>query len=135
LTAPALNVIRSITWEGQDYTYRPFDGAEGHDFTNVLVTYTDQVAKLDGFVRATSERAREGTVRSSCSPSSSAGWTGYGFTPRRILTAAVLAQWGVSLHDVTGRWTTTRLAVPDTQATGWQNPEFLARRRPRWRLA
>ncbi len=42
---------KSITWNGRDLTYEPFDASQGHDFDGVVVTVTDKTATIEGSVR------------------------------------------------------------------------------------
>jgi hypothetical protein len=52
LDAGALGrVIKSIEWNGQDYTDRPFDTSAGHDFGGIVVTLTSRSSTLVGTVR------------------------------------------------------------------------------------
>ena len=43
-------VVRSITWDGQDYTVSSFDASAGRDFTDVVVTVTTAASSLSGVV-------------------------------------------------------------------------------------
>jgi hypothetical protein len=116
-------VVKSIEWEGRDFTNRPFDGSIGRDIRGVVITVTSKIASITGNVRgAGSEAAAEGSVI--IFPTDKSQWTNYGFRPTRLLSAAVSTAGAYSIRPVpAGEFFI--VAVPAAQSTSWQDPRFL----------
>jgi hypothetical protein len=129
-------IVKSIVWDGHDYTHAPFDASRGRDFTNVVVTFTDKLTSLEGSVTAADGRqAPAGVVIAF--PVEKEQWSNYGLTPLRIATSRIS-------NAGTFRITTLPageyfvIAVSDVHATAWHDPSFLeaaAARASRVRLA
>ena len=119
---------KSIVWDGKDYTYRPFDTTSGADIDGVVVTMTTQACEING----TAVDARGAPIASGAViyfPVEREQWTKFGFQPTRLRSVAVTTG---------GVFTITRIpageylviAVSDTLADRWQDPEFLTRVAP-----
>jgi hypothetical protein len=117
-------IVKSIIWDGHDYTHRPFDASRGRDFTDVVVTFTDKLTTLEGSVTAADGRqAPEGVVIAF--PVEKEQWSNYGLTPLRIATSKIS-------NAGTFKFTTLPageyfvIAVNDAHATAWHDPSFLS---------
>jgi len=75
----APGVVKSVIWNGRDMTYTPFDVSEGHDFNDVVVTFTNRRVVLNGSViDSGGQSARDAVVIAF--PVERQQWTNYGFT-------------------------------------------------------
>ena len=120
--------VKSIIWDGKDYTYRPFDTTSGADISGVVITTTDQACEINGSARdAQGVPVANGVVI--YFPVEREQWTKYGFQPSRLRSVAITTG---------GAFTITRIpageyfviAVNERHADGWQDPEFLTRVAP-----
>jgi hypothetical protein len=120
--------IKSIVLDGRDYTHKPLDASVGHDLTGIVVTVTDKTTKLNGYVRdGQNQIATRGNVI--CFPVEREQWTGYGFSPRRILSATIGSNGAYTAGSLPAG-TYLVIAVDDALATAWQDPKFLAAAAP-----
>lgn len=124
-------VVKSVQWNGRDYSDEPFDASAGHDFTDVVVIVTTERVGIAGTVRdALGVPVSAAAVI--CFPSDPSLWDRYGLFPRRL---------GSVLADDAGAFMTRKLgsgigglpagdyslvAVDEAYATAWQNRAFLA---------
>jgi hypothetical protein len=116
--------LKSITMDGKDYTNRPIDASGGGDLTGIVVTVTDKAVKLGGSVRDTQGRlADHGAVIAF--PVEPEQWSGYGFTPRRIVSTSVSTA-GSYQHSSVMAGDYFLIAVNEALAAAWQDPKFLA---------
>jgi len=121
LGGPA-GTVKSVEWEGRDYTDRPFDASAGRDIENVVITFTNEVATIAGTVRAGTAPASSGVVI--IFPADPARWSGYGFTPPRINSIQVGTNGTFNVpRYLAGEY--YLVAVDDAQANGWRDPKFL----------
>jgi hypothetical protein len=120
LAGPA---IKSIVWNGKDYTYTPFDASGGQDITGVVLTFTDQAGTISGTVRdAGGQPATDAAVI--YFPAEPAQWTNYGVQPLRLRA---------TMASTTGEYTLRSLpagdylliAVDSELADAWKDPAFL----------
>ena len=121
--------IKSVVWNGRDYTHRPVDARAGEDFNDVVVTLTSGTTLLSGTVRDD----RGGKITDDRAvivfPIEPELWSNFGFTPARIKA--------VQLTNA-GRYTFQNLpagdylivAVDAEQIDGWKDPAFLKRVAP-----
>jgi protocatechuate 3,4-dioxygenase beta subunit len=116
-------VVKSIVSGGHDYAAQPFDATAGHDFSDIVVTLTDQAAAIAGSVHGAG-----GTPVDSAAvivfPADRAGWTHYGFSPDRI--KATIANTGGSFRFANlpaGSYLV--VAVDRSKLRAWQDPAFL----------
>jgi hypothetical protein len=120
--------VKSILWDGKDYTYKALDASAGHDLDGVVVTVTDKTTRLSGYVRdGQNQMATHGNVL--LFPVESDQWSRYGFSPRRILSTAIASNGAYTAASLpAGNYFV--IAVDETLATAWQDPKFLAAAAP-----
>lgn len=116
-------LVKSITWNGEDYTYRGFDASGGRDFDGVLITLTDNEPRITGtLTRGTAEPA-SGAVAMAF-PVDRELWSNYGITPRHIRTAVADTGGGYRFSSLpAGEY--FLVAVEEEEMYGWQDPKFL----------
>lgn len=78
--------LKSIVWNGRDMTHQLFDAAEGRDFADVVVTFTDKTITLSGAVLDDRGRPVPDAMVVAF-PVERELWTGYGFNPPRLRSA------------------------------------------------
>jgi len=81
-------IVKSITWAGQDYTYRAFDVSPRRDYSDVLVTVTDSGATLEGSVR---DAANTVVLHAAIIvfPAEPEQWRGYGLESPRVSSGSL----------------------------------------------
>jgi hypothetical protein len=122
LLRPA-GVVKSIEWQGRDYTDRPFDTFAGRDIENVVITLTTEAIRLTGTVRdATGALASNGAVITF--PTDKSLWSGNGLRPFRIRSIRVLPAGTFAISSLpAGEYFV--VAVDESLANAWQDPRFL----------
>jgi hypothetical protein len=115
--------VKSIEWQGRDYTDRAFDASAGRDIEDVVITLTTDMAKVAGMVRdAKNLLATTGAVI--VFPADRSLWSGYGFRPSRLVSSSVSTGGAFSISSLpAGEYLI--VAVDDTLADAWQDPKFL----------
>jgi hypothetical protein len=117
-------LVRSIEWQGRDYTDRAFDTSNG-DITGVRVTFTAKKAQLSGTVRS-----HRGTVADDAAvlvfPVDRSGWTAYGLSPTRIVTELTSTAGTFRFASLPGG-EYFAIALDSGLAASWKDPEFLER--------
>jgi hypothetical protein len=106
---------------GRDASVVPID-LEGNDLGGIMLTFTDRPSELSGEVSA--EGATPDFASVLVFPTDTTAWTGYGSSSRRFATTRV---------GKDGKYRLTNLpagdyyvvAIPDREATDWQNPKRL----------
>jgi hypothetical protein len=117
--------VRSISWNGQDYTYRPFGTTAGQDFSDVRVILTTQTTELSGSVQGDTGRPDDrGAVLAF--PVEREQWTEYGLSPTRIASVAVTNTARYRVQNLPAG-TYFAVAVPAVQMGAWKDPAFLER--------
>ncbi len=116
--------IESITWNGQDYTDRPFDASAGRDFDDVVLTLTSASSSISGVVADGMTPLTAGAAVIAF-PVDSDGWRNVGFNPTR-LTSVLTTDDGHFRIDGLPKGEYYLLAVPAAQERAWSDPEFLA---------
>jgi hypothetical protein len=116
--------LKSITWNGKDYTYTPFDTSEGRDIAGVVVTLTTAQTTLNGVVRD-----RAGQVQDNAAviyfPVEQAQWTNFGIQPSRLRSVASSTTGSFTLQSLpAGDY--FLIAVDADQIDAWKDPAFLA---------
>jgi hypothetical protein len=115
-------IVKSISWNGRDYTHTPFDTVSAAAFENIVVTITNAAPTVSGTVTdAQGTPAQTGTVIAF--PVEPALWTNYGLSPTRIKPVGV---------SNTGAYRLTTLPAGDyflvalsgAQPMAWQEAEF-----------
>ena len=117
--------IKSMRWNGQDYTNRPFDASSGADITDVLITLTAERCWFTGTVRDTQGRVVDeaGVI---VFPVERDQWTGFGFTPDRIKAIQTTNAGGFTFQSLpAGRY--LAVAVDADLVNAWQDSDFLRR--------
>jgi hypothetical protein len=116
-------LIKSITWQGRDYTDQPFDAATAQEFVDVVVTVTNAAPVVTGMVRdGRGQPVANAAVIAF--PTDRALWTNYGFTPTRLKStrSSSTGEYRMSAVPAGDYYL---VAVPAAQATAWQDPAFL----------
>ncbi len=132
--APQPNTaLKSVTWDGRDYTDMPFDGAEGADITGVVVTLTDRIPKIAGFVRD-GHGAPAADAAVLYFPVRRDLWKKFGATPVRLGSVGTNGSGAYAVNSSPKTsFLTMRMpagdyylvAVPGSQRSAWQDPTFL----------
>jgi len=123
LTANLGGPLKSVTWQGRDYTDLPFDASSGADITGVEVVFTSDMATVNGTVRDDKGSPAVGTAVVYF-PTNRELWQEYGLQSPRL---------GSVLTTSTGGYQVPRLpagefyfvAVPESQRGSWQRADFL----------
>lgn len=114
--------LKSVMWNGEDYTNKPFDATATSAFSGVKVTMTNRVSSVMGSVK-------EQAAAVILFPASQEQWTNYGFNPPNILSA-------FTSHDGTFRFEGLRagdyfvVAVNPANRMAWLQPGFFNRMMP-----
>lgn len=116
--------VESITWDGQDYTDRPFDASDGRDIVDVVVTLTNASSSITGIVSDAGTALTSGAAVIAF-PVERERWSNYGFSPTRLKSVLTTSD---------GRYRVDGLplgeyylfAVPASQERAWIDPSFLA---------
>jgi hypothetical protein len=115
--------VESITWDGQDYTDRPFDGTPGKDITGVVVTLADASSSVSGLVTDGTATMTSGAAVIAF-PVERKGWSNYGFNPAR-LRSVLTTRDGRYRVDGLPPGEYYFLAVPAPQERAWLDSAFL----------
>jgi hypothetical protein len=117
--------VESITWEGRDYTERPFDASEGRDITGVVMTLTSASSSISGVVTDGNSTLTTGAAVIAF-PIEPERWSNYGFNPPRIRSVLTTSVGRYQLHGLpTGQY--YLLAVPASLERAWLDPAFFAK--------
>ncbi len=116
--------LKSISLDGKDITNVPIDTSAGQDITGIVVTTTDKTIKVTGYARdVQNQLMTHGNVI--VFPAEQDQWTGYGFTPKRIVSATVVNNGSFTVNSLLpGNY--LAIAVDESLASAWQDPKFLA---------
>jgi len=117
-------LVKSISWQGRDYTDAPLDAAATQDIAGVQVTVTDAAPVLSGLVRDA-----QGAISSGAAvivfPTDQTLWTNFGTAPLRVKQIA-------SGSDGTYRATTLpageyyAIALDAAEGARWLESDFFA---------
>jgi hypothetical protein len=88
--------VKSIHWNGRDYSGRPFDASAGRDFADVVITITKAEARVSGTVRNPSGGA-EAAAHVLVFPAEAELRAGYGLHTARIRSARTSASGGFTI--------------------------------------
>lgn len=116
------STLKSVTWNGRDYTYRPFDATSGESIRDVVVTVGAKPAVLAGQVHDTQGQPAVG-ASVIYFPVDRDGWTNYGYQPLRLRSITTSSDGTYRVGAVAGEFFV--LAVPADRADGWKDPKFL----------
>jgi hypothetical protein len=119
---PAGWIVKSINWNGRDYTHAPFDTTSAPAFDNIVVTVTNATPVVSGTVTdAQGTPASAGTVIAF--PVEPAMWANYGLSPTRIKPVGVSNTGAYRLATLpAGEY--FLIALSGVQPMAWQEPEF-----------
>ena len=116
--------VESIAWNGLDYTDRPFDGAQGRDFKDVVVTLTTATSSISGVVRDGVTPLTSGAAVIAF-PVEREGWSNYGFNPPRLTSVLTTSEGNYRIDGLpAGEY--FLVAVPAAYERAWIDPAFLA---------
>jgi hypothetical protein len=115
--------IQSVTWNGRDYTNRPFDATSGEDIADVVVTMTTKSILLSGMVR--NERGLpDDEAAVIVFPAERDQWSNYGLQPDRIKAIATTNTGAYRFQSLAaGEY--LAVAVHIDLIDGWKDPAFL----------
>ncbi len=123
LGGPVIGQVKSVEWQGRDFTGRPFDMTSGRDITGVVVTFTSAAARIRGSVRdQKGAAAASGAVVAF--PTDRSLWTNYGLRPDRLALATISTSGAYSLNLPAGEYFV--VAIDTASAKDWTDPRFLA---------
>jgi hypothetical protein len=115
--------VKSIFWNGRDMTNAPFNTAEGHDFANVVVTFTSRTTTLTGTVRDSQNRPVMDAVVIAF-PVEREQWTSNGLFPPR-LRATTPGAGGTFRQANLPAGEYFVAAIAGDQSDNWQAAKFL----------
>jgi hypothetical protein len=119
---PAGTLVRSIVFDGADYTHRPLNLTDGRDVTNVQVTFTDNLPTLTGSIRGDDAALKTSVVIAF--PVEPDQWSNYGLTPDRIKTSRPSAA-GTFRFSTLPEGDYYLFAAPGSEIDAWQDPAYL----------
>jgi hypothetical protein len=115
-------LVKSVQWNGRDYSHSPIDAAGA--LSDVVITVTNALPTLSGVVRDRDGAPAPGSVVIAF-PIDRAQWTGYGFFPDRIKTVVAGSSGAYRFGNLpAGDYYVT--SVPASRATAWLQPGFFA---------
>jgi hypothetical protein len=119
--------VKSITWNGRDHTYVPFDASSGADFDGVVVTLTDKIAGIRGTARDAQGNVANGAIVIAF-PVERELWTSAGLSPPRMREVAAGSAGTYRLANLpAGDYYVMAIdpAGADTDANAWRDQAFL----------
>jgi len=117
-------MVKSITMGGQDITERPVDVSTPRGATDLVITFTDQVITVNGFVQGDPASTPKAAVIAF--PIDRAQWAKFGLTPKRMHATPSEPSTGFSIQGLpAGEY--FFVAVDRSLTTAWQDPAFLER--------
>jgi hypothetical protein len=114
--------LKSVAWNGDDYTNRPFDGAATNAFSGVVLTLTNRVATIAGTVK---EKAAAVILF----PTDQVAWSNFGFNPALIRTTFTAPD-GSYRFDALPAGDYYVIAVEPGRRQAWLEAGFFARMAP-----
>jgi hypothetical protein len=120
----AQGIVKSVRWNGRDYTTTPFDVSAEQELRDVVITFTPESSALTGFVRDRAGMRAPGAAVV-IFPVEREQWANYGLTPRRIKSGTAGLDGSYRVAGVpAGDYFV--VAVDAAQVNAWQDPAFLA---------
>jgi hypothetical protein len=126
---PGDRLIKSLQYDGRDYTDRPIEIAAGQEISGVIVTVAQRGAELTGYVRDPQGRPISSNSVVLCFPADADRWSRYGTEPDRLRAATVGDDGRYQLTNLPGGDYLV-VAVDDAYADALYNPAFLAKAAP-----
>jgi hypothetical protein len=121
-------LVKSIAWNGRDYTNEPFDIRAADTISGVVVTATNAVPDVKGVVRD-SQGLKAGDTMVIAFPVEAAQWKNTGWWPSRVKAATLASANSFRLPTLpAGDYLVA--AISRSFAENWRDPEFLARVAP-----
>jgi len=118
-------LVKSVAWNGHDYTNTPFDATTTPDFADVIVTITTAAPELAGIVRSTDDLKADQTMVIAF-PVDPASWTNTGLWPTRMSVAAVSSANRYKFATLPeGEYLVAAISRSFTEV--WRDPAFLER--------
>jgi hypothetical protein len=114
--------IKSIEWQGRDYTQRPFDTTSGRDIEDVVITMTRETARIRGSVRDGKGGVATGGMAIAF-PTDRTLWTNYGLRPARLRSGQVSTSGAYGLVVPAGEYFV--IALDNGAVADWMDPRFL----------
>jgi hypothetical protein len=116
-------LVKTVDWRGRDYARERFDATMTDDFSNVVVTVTNMVPELSGFVRGRDDLEPDRTIVIAFPPDPS-GWVGTGLWPDRMKASPVTAAGAFSFKTLpAGEYLVA--AVDRRISATWRDPLVL----------
>lgn len=116
----------SVMWDGRDVKDVGFDGTQGRDFDDVVVTLTNNFAEVTGVVSDTKGPAVGAVL---VFPADRERWSNYGWTPLRLQSAPAASNGTYRARRIPeGDY--LMIAVDSAKSNEWVNPKFLAAAAP-----
>lgn len=112
-------IIKSISWNGEDYTHRPFDSSATSSFTGVKVTMTNRVSSISGTVKETGAAVI-------LFPANRDHWSNFGFNPPLIRSVYTAPDGSYRIDGLPGGDYLV-VAVPANNRMAWLEPGFFGR--------
>jgi hypothetical protein len=113
--------VKSIVWQGADYTHTPFDMTTAASLTGVVITLTDQKQSVAGVVAAAPASGQGTSVIAF--PVDPKRWTNYGLQPTLLRSVEVSADGRYEVTLPAGDFYLA--AVDGSLARAWIDPGFL----------
>ena len=121
-------LVKSITWNGRDYTNQPFDIRPAETMTDVVVMATNAAPEVSGVVRDGQGLKADATMVIAF-PVEAAQWKNTGWWPSRVKTATLASANTFRLTTLpAGDYLVA--AISRSFIENWRDPEFLARVAP-----
>lgn len=112
-------IIKSVTWNGEDYTHRPFDSSATANFAGVKVTLTNRIAAITGSVK-------EIGAAVILFPANPDEWSNFGFNPPSIKSVFTDSA-GIFRIDGLPAGDYLVVAVSAAERMAWLEPGFFRR--------
>ena len=117
------NRVKSIMWNGKDYTAAPIDTTNGQDLDDVVITFTTERTQVSGTVTPSGGGPKPALVVAF--PAERELWTDYGLSPNRLVTATVSTANAYTIGALpAGRY--LLIALDASKSDAWRDPSFLA---------
>jgi carboxypeptidase family protein len=121
-------LVKSIVWNGRDYTNQPFDIRAADTMTDIVVTATNAAPELSGVVRD-GQNLKAGETMVIAFPVEAAQWKNTGWWPSRVKTATLESANSFRFTTLpAGDYLVA--AISRSFMENWRDPEFLARAAP-----